>query len=413
MENNTVWTKNFKLITLSTIIFAIAGEAINLPLSLLVFDETKSTFLSAILIISGMLPDVIIPIFIAPFIDRYSKKKLVIYLFTLMTFTYLLFAFIIRRISFVYNAYLIFSLVVGTISVIFRLAYQAWYPDLIPIGFEHKGYAVASTIYPTVMIVMAPVATYLYEHLHISTIFFIVVALMILCIVSLIFIDNDTTEDTERKVSFDFNEYKSDIKAGFTYLKQKNGIRNIYTYMGITNGTGFGSQMMVQAYFQTAAFLSTTMLGFLRSAETIGRTIGGVVQYRITIPREKKYNITKFVYTVYNFMDMILLFMPYPLMLINRFCVGFLGISSATIRESSVNSYLPANMRAKVNAVFNVILSFAMIIMQIFSGLLGDKFSYRLVCVIMSLIGFLGIFIFIVLPSNENRKVYESTRAEA
>src|SRR5699024_10041837 len=117
-----------------------------------------------------------------PFIDRYSKKKLVIYLFSIMTITYLLFAFIIRRIRFVYNAYVIFSLVVGTISVIFRLAFQAWYPDLIPIGFEHKGYAVASTIYPTVMIVMAPVATYLYEHLDISTIFFIVVGLMVLCI---------------------------------------------------------------------------------------------------------------------------------------------------------------------------------------------------------------------------------------
>lgn len=413
MENYTVWSKNFKLITLSTIIFAIAGEAINLPLSLLVFDETQSTFLSAIMIISSMLPDVILPIFVAPFIDRYSKKKLTIILFSLMTLTYLVFAFIVRRIGFVYNAYLMFSLMVGTLSVIFLLAYQAWYPDLIPVGFEHKGYAVASTIYPTVMIVMAPVATYLYEHLHISTIFFIVVALMSLCIGSLLLIDNDKAHDSNTKTRFDFNEYKADIKAGFTYLKKEKGIRNIYTYMAITNGTGFGSHMMVQAYFQTAAFLSTTMLGFLRSAETIGRTIGGIVQYKITIPREKKYGITKFVYTVYGLMDMILLFMPYPLMLINRFCVGFLGISSATIRESSVNSYLPPNMRAKVNAVFNVIFSFSMIIMQIFSGLLGDKFSYRIVCVIMSLIGMAGIFIFIVLPANENRKVYESTRVEA
>ena len=143
MENYTVWSRNFKLITLSTIIFAIAGEAINLPLSLLVFDETQSTFLSAIMIISSMLPDVILPIFVAPFIDRYSKKKLTIILFSLMTLTYLVFAFIVRRIGFVYNAYLMFSLMVGTLSVIFLLAYQAWSPDLIPVGFEHKGYAVA------------------------------------------------------------------------------------------------------------------------------------------------------------------------------------------------------------------------------------------------------------------------------
>lgn len=412
MERNTVWSKNFKLITLGTIISAIAGEAINLPLSLLVFAETQSTFLSAILIISGMLPDVILPIFIAPFIDRYSKKKLVIYLNTAMTISFLVFAIIIKKTGFVYNAYLLFSLIIGIISVIFRLAYQAWYPDLIPIGFEHKGYAVASTIYPTVMIVMAPVATCLYENLDMSTILFIVVGLMILSVFSLFFIESDEKKGNGTREGFDFQQYKADIKAGFNYLKEEKGIRNIYTYMSIANGCGFGAHMMVQAYFQTAAFLTTTMLGFLRSAETIGRTIGGIVQYKITIPVKKKYGITKFVYIVYDTMDMILLFLPYPIMLINRFVVGFLGISSATIRESSVNSYLPANMRAKVNAVFNVIISFAMIIMQLFSGVLGEKFSFRVVAVIMSAIQLIGIFVFIVLPSNENGKVYETERVK-
>lgn len=29
------------------------------------------------------------------------------------------------------------------ISVFYRLAYSAWYPDLIPVGFEQKGYAVS------------------------------------------------------------------------------------------------------------------------------------------------------------------------------------------------------------------------------------------------------------------------------
>lgn len=105
MENNTVWSKNFKLITLCSVITAIAGEAINIPLTLLVFDETRSTFLSAILIISGMLPNVIFPIFIAPFIDRYPKKKLVICLDIAMTISFLVFAIIIKKIGFVYNAY--------------------------------------------------------------------------------------------------------------------------------------------------------------------------------------------------------------------------------------------------------------------------------------------------------------------
>lgn len=65
---------------------------------------------------------------------------------------------------------------------------------------------------------------------------------------------------------------------------------------------------------------------------------------------KKRYAFTKFVYTVYGLMDILLLYLPYPLMLCNRFLCGALGISSATIRETAVQSYLPENMRARINA---------------------------------------------------------------
>ena len=41
--------------------------------------------------------------------------------------------------AFNYLLYLIFVLAVGTISVFYRLAYDAWYPNLIPNGMEQKG----------------------------------------------------------------------------------------------------------------------------------------------------------------------------------------------------------------------------------------------------------------------------------
>ncbi len=46
MKRRGLWTKNFSLITISTILSAIGGEAMNLPISLLVFEETKSTYIS-------------------------------------------------------------------------------------------------------------------------------------------------------------------------------------------------------------------------------------------------------------------------------------------------------------------------------------------------------------------------------
>jgi len=68
-------------------------------------------------------------------------------------------------------------------------------------------------------------------------------------------------------------------------------------------------------------------------------------------------------------------------------------------------------MRAKVNAVFNVLMALSIILFQIIAGFLGDRIGYRMVVVILSGISLLAIFIFIVIPSDENRKVYEATRA--
>lgn len=109
-------------------------------------------------------------------------------------------------------------------------------------------------------------------------------------------------------------------------------------------------------------------------------------------------------------MELILLFLPYPLMVINRFFCGVLGMTSATLREASVQSYLPSNMRAKVNAVFNVFISVSVIAFQMLAGFLGDIIGYRLVVVLLAGIGLVSIYIFIIKPSEENKKVYETVR---
>ena len=60
----------------------------NLPLSLMVFENTRSTMLSAIVLICGFLPDVLLSIFVAPFIDKGKKKRWIVGLDALMVMGY-------------------------------------------------------------------------------------------------------------------------------------------------------------------------------------------------------------------------------------------------------------------------------------------------------------------------------------
>lgn len=245
-NKKSLWTKDFTCITAATVLSAIGGEAMNLPVSLLVFEETQSTFLSALILVCGMLPDTVLPILVAPLIDKGGKKKWIVGMDLLLAIIYAGMGLWVLRHDFSYGLYLVFILVVGTISVFYRLAYSSWYPDLIPEGMEQKGYAVSSTLYPLITIVMAPVATFLYEKVKMGHLFLIVTALTVLSVM----VESCIREVRKAsKKGYGFTQYCSDIREGFSYLKKEKGIRNIYTYMSITNGANYGIDVIVQAYY--------------------------------------------------------------------------------------------------------------------------------------------------------------------
>lgn len=410
MKKKTVWTKDFSCITLATILSIIGGEAMTLPVSLLVFDETHSTMASAFIMVCGMLPDIVLPILIAPLIDRGKKKRWIVGLDLILGLVYVGMGLLIKNLSFVYGLYVMFTLLTATISVFYRLAYDAWFPDLIPIGFEQQGYAVSGVLYPTICIVMAPVATYLYEHLEIPIIFYLVAALAFCSVMIEGVIAEKGGKEVEEK--YTFSRYRKDLKEGFVFLKKEKGIRNIYTYIGITNGAGEGVNLLVQAYYQTNPLFTVTMLGFLKSSEMIGRMLSGMLWYKKEVPTEKRYMFTKFAYSFYESMNVILLFLPFSGMIINRFLCGAIGCGSATIREAAVQSYLPPQIRARINAIFNVMFAVGGIGFQMIAGYLGSIMSYRKAVIGIEIFTLLAMFILIFLPAKENRVVYEAARQE-
>lgn len=406
-KKSVLWTKDFSRITAATVLSIIGGEAINLPISLLVFEKTGSTLLSALIMICSFLPDVVFAVLLAPFVDKGNKKRWLITLDSLLIGVYLAMYFITKAGSFVYSLYVLFTLLTASISVLYRLVYNAWYPDLIAIGFEQKGFAVSATLYPLVIIVMSPVSTFLYSRLAISDIFLYVSLLLLL---SLMIEAGIHYEHKKGKAIRSLRAWKQEVIEGFHYFKKEKGIRNIYSNMSIMQGTSEGTRILIQAFYQTRPTLTVTLLGFLKSAEMIGRLVSGMLQYKIELPRKKRYAFTCVVYTVYQLADMILLYTGYPLMLVNRFLCGGLGTVSATIRNTAVNSYLPPGMRARVHAMFEMMIAVSAVVFQFFSGWLGQVMPYRAGILVLGFIYFIALFFLIILPRKDNRKVYEAER---
>lgn len=401
---NTLWTKNFTIITLGTVISAIGGVAMGFALSFVVFDNTGSTLMMALFAAASSLPGVILPVLISPYLDNFRRKPVIVGLDYLSAVIYLLFGLYLLKHSFSLPLYLLFSLLCGSIGSVYNLAYESLYPNLIPDGFAQKGYTVSGMLYPTVTMVMTPVASILYTQLGLG----------VLCLGEGLLLAAAASVETQINVEehikpggkFSFHDYIRDFREGFRYLKKEKGLLRIYGYMPITQGISQATEPLIRAWFRTAPGLNLTMYALFTTAEFIGRTVGGLVHYKFEIPPEKRFSLAYLVYVTYSIMDTVLLWLGFPLMLVNRGVCGFLGINSATLRASSVQNYLPDNMRAKVNAVFNMLYALVPTLLTLAVGALGEVMDYRLCVTLVSAAGLLPCYLIMWLGREDVKRVY-------
>ena len=401
---NTLWTKNFTLITLGTVISAIGGVAMGFALSFVVFDNTGSTLMMALFAAASSLPGILLPVLLSPYLDNFRRKPVIVGLDYLSAVIYLLFGMYLLKHEFNLPLYLLFSLLCGSIGSVYNLAYDSLYPNLIPEGFAQKGYTVSGMLYPTVTMVMTPVASILYTRLGLG----------VLCLGEGLLLAAAASVETQIKVEehtkpggkFSFGDYLGDFKEGFRYLKKEKGLLRIYGYMPITQGISQATEPLIRAWFRTAPGLNLTMYALFTTAQFIGRTVGGLIHYKFEIPPEKRFSLAYLVYVAYNIMDTALLWLGFPLMLVNRGICGFLGINSATLRESSVQNYLPDNMRAKVNAVFNMLYALVPTLLTLAVGAMGEVMDYRLCVTLVSAAGLLPCYLIMWRGREDVKKVY-------
>ena len=242
---------------------------------------------------------------------------------------------------------------------------------------EQKGYAVSGMLYPIVQVVMMPVAAALYDLLGVGTLLLLQggLSLAAALLESRIRISEEKRLEGRR---YTLRLWWQDLCEVGRYFKKEKGLRALYAYMAITNGVATGYGPIVTAFFRTAAGFSMVMYSFFSVAEFAGRTLAGVLQYTVKIPAKRRFGMIFGVYQAYETMDMCLLWLPYPLMLVNRALCGFLGSNSATMRQTAVQQYLPETLRARVNAFFNMEQTLASSVLALLVGALGEVLDYRL-----------------------------------
>lgn len=403
---NKLWTKNYTLLIVATVLGSAGGVASSFALSFLVFDETGSTLAAALLIALQLVPAFLIPLVAAPLMDRYPRKPFLVAGDAVNGVLYALAGLYLLKCEFSYAAYLGFSLLINTLGIFDGLAYNSLYPNLIPEGCEQKGYAVSGTLYPVVKVLMTPVAAVLYDAVGVGVILLAQGGLSLLAalVESRIEIREPDRSGGER---FSFKRWKGDLREAWEYLRREKGIRAIYTYMSVTNGVAYGYSPILVAFFRSTPGFSLVMYSAFSVAEFAGRTIGGFLHYHVKLPKDKQFGFAFFVYQFYDLMELILLWVSYPFMLLSRVATGFLGVNSAAMREAAVQRYIPDELRAKLNAFMDMLISFSTAALGLLIGLLGEVMDYRLCVTLCALLSGTTCWLTIWRKRKYVRKIYQ------
>jgi len=402
-----LWTRDFTILTLGTVVSMLGNAVAAFAIGLLVLDKTDSVLLYALFMTCYGLPRIVLPMIAGPYLDRFSRKRVIYSLDFLSAALYMIFFVLLLKGFFNYTAYLLISMLMGAIDSVYTVAYESFYPLLISEGNFTRAYSIESLIYPLSSAIMVPIAGLCYRTIGLAPLFLFNSATFLFAAIAETQIKQVETHLANAVERFSGSQFMRDLKEGFAYLKRERGLNAITWFFFSMMLTGSVCMTLALPYFKSLTNVDGIMqYTLVMGAKTVGRLIGGGVHYFFRYPAEQKYSIALFVYIFISALDGAYLFFPFWVMLIFMLVEGMLGVTSYNIRISSTQNYLPDEMRGRFNGLFQMLSILGTISGQLIAGAIGDLLPIRWVIAGSMALTILSVFLFIVPNSAHVKKIY-------
>jgi MFS family permease len=385
-----LWTRDFTILTFGSLVSVFGNALAGFAISLMVLDYSESIFLFVLYMVSFNVPKILTPILAGPLLDSFSRRKTIYMLDFSSAALYVLLFFVFSSGYFNYSFFLIMSFVLGIIDSAYIVAYESLYPVLVAEGNYRKAYSVSSMIMP-LSAVMMPLAAFLYERIGVGQIlvFSAVAFFVAACLETQIRVNESHLRKKLEKYSL--SEFKTSFREGVEYIKSEKGLLVITAYFFVSM-FAMSSHSLLLPYFRNTPHLGIMRYTLVMSAGVLGRFIGGAIQYKIDLPKNKKFFIAIAVYISFCIIEMGFLFTPVYVMAILTFTVGLLTVTSYNIRISTTQSYIPDEKRARFNGAFHMIMNVGLITGQLVAGALADVIPIRAVVIIFNAMCLMAVF---------------------
>jgi len=387
---NKLWTRDFSILSLGSIISIFGNALAGFTINLMVLDYSESIFLFVLYMVVYNFPKLIVPMVAGPLLDSFSRRKTIYILDFTSAAIFLSLFFILSGGFFNYMFFLAMSFILGSIESAYIIAYESLYPVLVSEGNFRKAYSVSSMIMPLSAIVL-PFAAYLYERIGASNILIFSAAAFFVAACIETQIRADETHLRKSVEKYNFTEFKASFMEGLNYIRGEKGLVVITAYFFVAM-FAWSNHALLLPYFRDTPNLGIMLYTVVMLSGVFGRFIGGAIQYKLDLPTHKKFFIAVFVYIVSGIIDMGYLFTPVYMMAFLSFVVGLLTVTSYNIRISTTQSYIPDDKRARFNGTFHMIMNVGMISGQLIAGALAERVPIRAVVVLFNGICLIAVF---------------------
>ena len=415
MKRQTLWTYDFTVITIGSFVSLVGNVLSNFALSLVVLDYTGSTFLYMLFQVSFQLPIMVCPVLAGPYLDRVSRKKVICALDFLSAGIFFLLFLLLRGGWFSYPALLAVSFLTGAIDGVYVVAYDSFYPNLITEGNFQKAYSISGMLVDLADLA-SPLAAVIYYGTGGAAALFAFNAVSFLAAacfeVTVRCREPHLEQAPPQPAQSGFVQFRQDLREGMDYIREERGLLLIALYFMVLNFSGSAEQLRLPFFLNHAErfaawpVTAAALFAVLSNFTVAGRFLGGLIQYKLRIPRERRFLVAFFVYVTTSLLSGTLLFLPVPLMALWFLLDGVLGVTSYTIRSVATQSYVPDNRRARFNGIFQMICFVGSVTGSLVIGALAEVLPERLIVTATNALVLLAVYLFMYRGREHVKKIY-------
>lgn len=382
-NSNPLWTRDFTIITVGSLVSMLGNSLSGFAMSLLVLDYTQSSLLYALYMFLYTLPQVAVPLLSGPFLDRFSRKKVVYTLDFMSAGIYLTMGALLWNGWFRFPVLAVLTFFVGAINSTYLVAYGSLYPMLITEGNYARAYSVSSTL-ETLSVVGIPLSAVIYNTVGIAPLFlfngisFFLAAVMETKIhVAETYCQRvwDNTRTIIRQLGRDFCE-------GLQYLWVEKGLLAIVGYFFFFQLAAGAAQVITLPYFKSHFDNGEYYYMLVWGVGMAGRVLGGSIHYRVRIPARAKFMVSLIACIAGSVLEGIYLYFTVSVMVVFTLLIGLCNITACNIRLAGTQSYVSDERKGRFNGMYATLTTAGMLLGQLLAGSATTFFSPRTVLAI-------------------------------